>query len=232
MHKPYDEKLIVDNFHELYRLLIQLGYFKSEDILFPGHERHSINEELCQELNLSQEVVSLMKKLPYPVDGYHKPILWQSRAFEYYRDEDILNGRDPEQADTGNELRKDFLLPHEIALTCWLDDGISVILDTKENTIRVIDESDPVHNYRESHACDAPTYIQQIVENIHSLEYVYKIDAEYVDQPGSYNQIQMKRILIEDFNWGTNFREEAWKEQGPEICQRIIDESLADSGYL
>ncbi|KAJ5717767.1 hypothetical protein N7488_003413 [Penicillium malachiteum] len=108
--------------------------FHFNEIAFPPAGGHVINEELCSELHIAPEVVSLMKKIPYPVDGYHKPLLWQSRAFEYLHDQEIQDGRDPENADTGDEdtLRMDFLKPWEVALTCWMhvDDGISVILNT------------------------------------------------------------------------------------------------------
>jgi hypothetical protein len=135
LRTPYDEQVIVDLFNELYRLLLQLSYFPPWQVAFPLPEGHAINEDLCRELHISPEVISLMKRLPYPFDGYHKPVFWQSRAFEYNRDQEILKGRDPEKADTGTdeELRLDYLLPHEISLTCWMDDGISVILDAKES---------------------------------------------------------------------------------------------------
>lgn len=61
--------------------------------------------------------------------------MWQSRAFEYLLDEEIRNGRDPELTGVADddELRLDFLRPWEVALTCWLDDGSSVILDTESS---------------------------------------------------------------------------------------------------
>ncbi|KAJ6003010.1 hypothetical protein N7451_005557 [Penicillium sp. IBT 35674x] len=55
--------------------------------------------------------------------------MWQSRAYEYLIDEEIRDGRDPELtgAADDDELRMDFLRPWEVALTCWLDDGIRIL---------------------------------------------------------------------------------------------------------
>jgi len=132
----YNENTIITQITTIYNLLLKLSYFTSDRVTFPPEGGHIINEELCHSLHLAPEVVSLMKKIPYVVDGYHKPIMWQSRAYEYLIDDEIRNGRDPELTGAANddELRMDFLRPWEVALTCWLDDGISVILDTKSST--------------------------------------------------------------------------------------------------
>jgi hypothetical protein len=131
----YDEETIVTQITTIYNLLVKLSYFSSDQVTFPPEGGHSINEELSHSLHIAPQVISLMKKIPYVVDGYHKPIMWQSRAFEYLLDEEIRNGRDPELAGVADddEIRLDFLRPWEVALTCWLDDGSSVILDTKSS---------------------------------------------------------------------------------------------------
>lgn len=133
----YNEETITTQINTIYNLLLKLSYFTPDRINFPPKDGHAINEELCHSLHLTPEVISLMKRIPYVMDGYHKPIIWQSRAFEYTLDEEIRNGRDPERTDAAideDKLRMDFLRPWELALTCWLDDGISVILDTKSST--------------------------------------------------------------------------------------------------
>jgi hypothetical protein len=132
----YNEETIITQITTIYNLLLRLNYLSPDRVTFPPEGGHIINEELCHSLHLAPGVISLMKKIPYVVDGYHKPIMWQTRAYEYLLDEEIRNGRDPELtgAVADDELRMDFLQPWEVALTCWLDDGISVILDTKSST--------------------------------------------------------------------------------------------------
>ncbi|KAJ5887261.1 hypothetical protein N7504_011308 [Penicillium tannophilum] len=225
---PYNEEKIITQINTVYNLLLKLSYFTPDRINFPPEDGHIINKELCRSLHLTPAVVSLMKRIPYVIDGYHKPIIWQSRAYEYTRDEEIRNGRDPERTDAvfdEDELRMDFLRPWELALTCWLDDGISVILDTKSNVIRVIDESEPVDDFREdSEAHDALAYLQKIIDDIRNLEVVYfpGRDFESIYLSGSYEQAEVKRILINEFGWGTEeFREDDWRREGLEICERI-----------
>lgn len=141
LSSPYNEETIVTQITTIYNLLLKLSYFSSDRIAFPPDDGHSINEALCHSLRIDRQVISLMKKIPYVRDGYHKPILWQSRAFEYLLDEEIRNGRDPELTGVADddELRMDFLRPWEVALTCWLDDGVSVILDTKSSMFYTTD---------------------------------------------------------------------------------------------
>ncbi|KAJ5775124.1 uncharacterized protein N7511_000135 [Penicillium nucicola] len=228
----YNEETIVTQITTTYNLLLQLSYFSPDRVTFPPEGGHSINEELCHSLHIAPQVISLMKKIPYVVDGYHKPILWQSRAFEYLRDEEIRKGRDPELTDVADddELRLDFLRPWEVALTCWLDDGFSVILDTQSNTIRLIDESEPPEDdfREESEAHNAPAYLQKVIDDIRTLEMVYFPggDIGYLHLPGSWEQIEVKRVLTEDFGWGAEFREEDWRREGEEICKAIGDEGL------
>jgi hypothetical protein len=91
-----------------------------------------------------------------------------------------------------------------------------------------MDESDPVDNYRDNYAHHAPTYLQKAVEDIRTLEVVYQADSENIDLPGSYAQVNIKKILIEEFGWRSNFREEDWRQEGPRICRRITSEALEE----
>ncbi|KAJ6127550.1 hypothetical protein N7523_003162 [Penicillium sp. IBT 18751x] len=235
----YDEETIVTQITTIYNLLLKLSYFSSDQVTFPPEGGHIINEELCHSLHIAPQVISIMEKIPYVVDGYHKPIMWQSRVFEYLLDEEIRNGRDPELVGVADddELRLDFLRPWEVALTCWLDDGSSVILDTKSKStnykldiIRLIDESEPPEgDFREeTEAYNAPAYLQKVIDDIQTLEMVYFPggDIGYLHLPGSWEQTEVKRILTENFGWGAEFREEDWRREGEEICKAIGDEGL------
>lgn len=115
----YDEETMITQIATIYNLLLKLSYFNSDRVTFPPEGGHIINEELCHSLHLAPEVISLMRKVPYVINGYHKPIMWQSRAYEYLLDEEIRNGCDPELtgAADDDELRMDFLRPWEVALT-------------------------------------------------------------------------------------------------------------------
>ncbi|KAJ5087942.1 hypothetical protein N7456_011558 [Penicillium angulare] len=234
---PYDEETIVAQITTIYTLLHKLSYYNSpREVIFAPAGGHAINEELCHELHIAPEVVSLMKKIPYTFRGPNKPFLSQSRSFEYFFDEEIQGGRDPQNAPVSlyDELRLDFLKPWEVALTCWMhaDDGTSVILNTKSNVIQVIDEQESGEEdfdfRRDCKAHHAPAYLQGLIDNIRDLETVYfptESDYGYIFPAGTPEQIQVKRILIEDYGWGTEqFREQDWRREGEEICNRISDE--------
>ncbi|KAJ5256739.1 hypothetical protein N7478_012843 [Penicillium angulare] len=226
---PYDEETIVTQLTSIYTLLHKLSYYCPGDVVFPPAGGHTINEELCYELLLTPEVVSLIKKIPYTVGGYEKPPLLQSRAYEYLNDDDIRNGRDPENTGTSEPLRMDFLKPWEIALTCWvqMDDGFSVILNIKSNIIQIIDGSNygDENDFRaseESKAYHAPTYLPGIIDDIFNLQYIYTTDGNII-HPESPEQIQIRRILTGEYGWGSDFREEDWRREGEDTCQRISD---------
>ncbi|RAH47410.1 uncharacterized protein BO95DRAFT_441231 [Aspergillus brunneoviolaceus CBS 621.78] len=140
---PYKEDTIVTLVSDIYRIYVQLGYMNNradgmEELAWPPPGGHAINEAICQELNLSPKVISLMRRLPYPV-SYHiaadLPFKEWSTAFAYIEDRQIRDGRDPGRW-IFDEPRTDFLLPHEIALAGADDEGIHLILDTDEIQIR------------------------------------------------------------------------------------------------
>ncbi|KAJ5609075.1 hypothetical protein N7528_009642 [Penicillium herquei] len=207
--EPYNEETIVSQITTIYTLLHKLSYYNPPgdenpygEVIFPPAGGHAINEELCHELHIAPEVVSLMKKIPYTFHGSNKPFLSQSRAFEYIFDEEIQGGRDPPNA------------PYQ------------------SDTIQVIDEQESAEEdfdfRRDCEAHHAPTYFQGLIDNIRNLETVYfptRSDFGYIVPAGTPEQTQVKRILIEDYGWGTEeFREEDWRREGEEICNRISDE--------
>ncbi|RAH75035.1 uncharacterized protein BO66DRAFT_449983 [Aspergillus aculeatinus CBS 121060] len=181
---PYSEDIIVTLVSDIYRIYVQLGYMNNradgmEEIAWPPPGGHAINEAICQELNLSPKVISLMRRLPYPV-SYHiaaeLPFKEWSTAFAYIEDRQIRDGRDPGRwiFDTP---RTDFLLPHEIALAGADDEGIHLILDTQENTIRAVDwqqleDEDGNADFRALPAQHAPAFFAEYVDKLRSLEII------------------------------------------------------------
>lgn len=133
---PYSENTIVNLVSDIYRIYLQLNYISDWEVSWAPPEGHNINQALCEELHLDPVVISLMKRLPYfrfsGISGDIEFILPFSRAFVYLQDYEIRGGRDPERFEF-DEPRSDVLLPHEIALTCSMDEGSHVILDTKES---------------------------------------------------------------------------------------------------
>ncbi|GAB7351189.1 hypothetical protein MBLNU459_g1633t1 [Dothideomycetes sp. NU459] len=134
--EQYNESRIIALVTEYYQLLFSLCYISAEDIDFPPTGGREIDEALCQSLNLTPEVVSLMRHLPCPCEeGIMLDIdlfIPASFANSFVNRKLIGLGRDPEIAE-----RMDFLAPTDIALSIMGDEGAYLVLDTAKNTLRV-----------------------------------------------------------------------------------------------
>lgn len=135
-NEEYDEQAIISSINTIYDLLLGLQYLKAGEIIYPSPSGHSINEELCRSLNLDERVISLMRRLPCPRDvetSTDFDFIEETRCPVYLDDEDIKESRDPENDGSPEELRLDYLLPTDIALTIGRRYGKSLVLDTKES---------------------------------------------------------------------------------------------------
>ncbi|PYI19089.1 hypothetical protein BO99DRAFT_412967 [Aspergillus violaceofuscus CBS 115571] len=226
---PYNEDTVVALVSDIYRIYVQLGYMNNradgmEELVWPPPEGHSINAALCEELNLSPRAISLMRRLPYPVSigiAANTPFLPRSTAFTYIEDRQIRDGRDPGRW-IFDELRKDFLLPHEIALAGADDEGIHIILDTEENTIRApdweeLELEDEGGNFifRSLPSHHAPTFLADYVNKLRSLEIIPG------GQEGRGRFYDVHYGKLEQYGWPYDFRETEWKAAARDTPQRL-----------
>ncbi|GAQ35280.1 hypothetical protein AtubIFM54640_002307 [Aspergillus tubingensis] len=244
MHSPrlaYSEDTIVNLISDIYRIYLQLNYISDWEVTWPPTpDGHAINQALCEELHLDPVVISLMKRIPYfrfsgiadDVEFIHP----YSRAFVYLEDDEIRGGRDPDRFSYSETPRPDFLLPREIALTCSVDEGVHVILDTKENSIRVWTFDDPppgddMDDYRKYTPVHAPSYLAAYLQQLRSLEIIPSpsrctrilYNKYYEDvYPG------MKKVLQEQYGWPYDFQEAEWKAASKVTWKRI---KLEDPDY-
>lgn len=133
LQTPYDQNEIVGFITELYELLVKLAYIDEDHITWPPIGGHAINEDLCRELQISPQVISLMKQIPY-INGdfrYFLHLFPNSEPLSYLQDSDIERGRDP--AASPHRPRRDYLLPQDIALTGPGDEGPYFVLDVRES---------------------------------------------------------------------------------------------------
>ncbi|RAK75244.1 uncharacterized protein BO72DRAFT_450006 [Aspergillus fijiensis CBS 313.89] len=235
---PYNEDTIVTLVGDIYRIFVQLGYMNNradgeKELVWPPPEGHSINEAICKELNLSPKVISLMRRLPYPV-SYHiaadLPFKPWSTAFAYTEDRQIRDGRDPGRW-IFDEPRTDFLLPHEIALAGADDEGIHLILDTQENIIRAPDweelELEDEHGnslFRSLPSHHAPTFLAEYVNKLRSLEIIPGGQESYgcfYDEHGGKMYPMIKKVLQEQYGWPYDFRETEWKAAARDTLKRL-----------
>ncbi|KAG8161964.1 hypothetical protein KVR01_007729 [Diaporthe batatas] len=261
---PYNEAMIVSLIKEYYSLLISLSYLRASQIVSPPPSGHVINEKLCNSLGLDAAVISLMKKLPY-IDGPYSagdgqldqdasaygcllfPGSWTgSLAYSFLRDDDIMESRDPYATGTQG-YRLNYLLGHDIALAHNLRDGMTLVLDTKANTVRMLDNNDspevvnpegtplerpeePMY-YRNYHAQDATAYFKTLIADVRSLEYIPyggdKYDREFFSSD-AYPEIcaHAKKVLLDEYGWGSeNFRQDQWAADAERVLENIIHES-------
>lgn len=132
---PYSENEIIGLVTDLYNLLIKLAYISRDHIAWAPVGGHAINEDLCHELQIAPEVISLMKRLPY-VDAdcpYSLHLLPNSEPLSYLEDSDVERSRDP--AAYPERPRRDYMLPHDIPLTGPGDEGPYFVLDVRDSML-------------------------------------------------------------------------------------------------
>ncbi|PYI35399.1 hypothetical protein BP00DRAFT_422171 [Aspergillus indologenus CBS 114.80] len=235
---PYNEDTIVGLVSDIYRIYVQLGYMNNradatEELVWPPPEGHSINEALCEELDLSPKVISLMRRLPYPVSigiAAYLPFKPLSTAFAYIDDRQIRDGRDPGRW-IYDQPRTNFLLPHEIALASADDEGIHIILDTEENTIRApdweeleLEDEDGNFIFRSLPSHHAPTFLAEYVNKLRSLEIIpggQEGRGRFYDVHYGKVYPMIRKVLQEQYGWPYDFRETEWKAAARDTLQRL-----------
>ncbi|KAF8863515.1 hypothetical protein BDZ45DRAFT_722290 [Acephala macrosclerotiorum] len=235
--EPYDEQAIVSFLTKIYKFLLDLKYLKDEDIIHSPLSGHQINLQLCEFLHLDPRVISLMQRLPYPRTGedvWRWELIHDSRTMNYLDEDDIKEGRDPEKAGW-DDPRLDFLLPTDITLTVGGRYGTTLVLDTKENTIRVIEGQDRAESHESMERPEDPSHYRNFppelaLEVLRRYAHIYrslsliprregyplnKWDRRKIQHP------EVKRILTEEYGWPDNFRREAWAENYERVWYEV-----------
>jgi hypothetical protein len=131
-HQPCDEFQIIALITEYYHLLISLHYITLDCIDFPPPQGREISLPLCKSLNLTPEVISLMKHIPCPIDEHvmldHEFFLPNSHGNSFCSERLIRMNRDPEIQE-----REAWLQNTDIAITIMGDEGRYLVLDTAKS---------------------------------------------------------------------------------------------------
>ncbi|KAH6692098.1 hypothetical protein BKA61DRAFT_564725, partial [Leptodontidium sp. MPI-SDFR-AT-0119] len=244
---PYDEELTVALLTELYNLLIKIGYLPSDSVIFPPSTGHKINITLCEALNIDPAVISLMKRIPYTdhrVNDSEKleyPVFQGAWMYNFLRDEDIEQSRDPERGSWSDEVRRGYILPHDLALTEAEDPDLEwLVLDTNENTIRrvgnvahdedeVLERPDEPNHYRNTSTENAASFLGTYVERIKSLDllpFAHDSWQEFLDCDDALHY-PLKNILIEEYGWEDQFRKEDWLRDKASVWKKVQSEHEA-----
>ncbi|KAH8812548.1 hypothetical protein F5884DRAFT_785752 [Xylogone sp. PMI_703] len=192
----YSEATIVSLMTEIYTILLKLRYIETSDIIYPPTDGHVLDEALCASLNLAPAVISLIRKLPCPVDvetARTFDFLLETRTIVYTDRRDLWASRDPDHSGTFDDLiRPDYLLPSDIALTVGRLYGLSLVLDTDSNTIRtvtahkgpptdpsetIIERPEDLDHYRNYPAEPADEVLREYINKFKTLEWIPEREA-------------------------------------------------------
>ncbi|KEQ65600.1 uncharacterized protein M437DRAFT_16834, partial [Aureobasidium melanogenum CBS 110374] len=234
---PYSESQIIALITEYYHLLFSLNYLLPKDIDFPPPVGREIDQTLCQSLNLTPEVISLMQHIPCPCsEGLmleHELLIPQSHANCFVDAKLVKLGRDPEVGE--NEW---FLKATDVALSVMGDEGQYLVLDTEKNTLRVCtwegpkspedeDEAGLCHDFNPDSPDDHYTrfpvhdpveYLQLIIDKTRSLEWLpMRLHSMGSILTAGPIYSETKRVLNEEYGWPDNFKSEEWKRDRKRI---------------
>ncbi|CZR53267.1 uncharacterized protein PAC_03145 [Phialocephala subalpina] len=240
--EPYDEQAIVSSITAIYDILLALKYLVHEDIIYPPSSGHQINVQLCEFLSLDKRVISLMQRLPYPNTGedfWQWELIHDSRTMKYIDEDDIKEGRDPEKAGW-DDPRFDYLLPTDVALTIGGRYGTTLVLDTKENTIRVIEGQDWPESHESMERPADPSHYRNFppepaLEALRRYMHIYR-SLSLIPRRGGYpldkwdrkKHPELKRILMEEYGWPDSFRREALAEDYERIWYEVDNRFQVD----
>jgi hypothetical protein len=128
----YNESQVIAPIAEYYHLLISLHYITLDCIDFPPPQGREISLPLCQSLNLTSEVISLMKHIPCPIDEHvmldYEFFIPNSHGNSFCSERLIRMGRDPEIGE-----REGWLKNTDVAITIMGDEGRYLVLDTAKS---------------------------------------------------------------------------------------------------
>lgn len=135
---PYDEDEIVALIHEYIRLVEQVAPIDDEDCRakFPPPGGHTINEELCRQHGANENVISLMKRLPY--GSFHDGVHWATWSYAIdYADDSVIEARTENPSCPADENADVYLdvEPHVICLTDGDRESLNIFLDTEESEL-------------------------------------------------------------------------------------------------
>ncbi|PQE07849.1 hypothetical protein CJF32_00002969 [Rutstroemia sp. NJR-2017a WRK4] len=239
---PYVEAEIVHLIHEIVRHFAQLSPISEDDVIWPPEGGHHLDEAVCAELNISDEAKSLIRLLPCPGPKCIPQIcLYEfSRILDIAEDGGLRDSRQsPSCFDDTAPPGERYILPYEVQLSKGDRDTPSIILDTRENTIRIVymmesaddlnppdiplerpDDPDHYRNYWPRHA---PTWLRRQLNRIKALDIIPPGPDElsYVDSSSEWLRRKIKHSLEGTYGWPDDFQQSAWDED----CGRLWDEA-------
>ncbi|TGO22516.1 hypothetical protein BPAE_0164g00030 [Botrytis paeoniae] len=244
---PYVEAEIVHLIHEIVRNFVRLSTVSEATVTWPPEGGHHLDEALCNELNISDAAKSLIRLLPCPGNCNSPIFLYQSSQLFEISDNgfNLRSSREsPLFVEGKTPAPECYILPHDVQLSAGDRDTPIVILDTIENTIRVVhivddgpdvsnppntplerpDDLDYYRNYWPRHA---PSFLRMQLNRIKALDAIPpggQIALSYIDFADEWMRRKIKHYLEGTYGWPDNFNQEAWDEDRDRIWEETEEE--------
>ncbi|TGO09351.1 hypothetical protein BTUL_0169g00050 [Botrytis tulipae] len=242
---PYVEAEIVYLIHEIVRNYVRLSAVSEDVVTWPPEGGHHLDEALCNELNISDAAKSLIRLLPsgssiFPV------FLYQSSQLSEISDDGFslrASRESPSFDEEKDPPAERYILPYDVQLSAGDPETPVIILDTRENTIRVVstmddgaDNSNPPNAplerpndpcyYRNYWPRHAPSFLRIQLNRIKALDAIPPGPSalSYIDFADEWMRRKIKHSLEGTYGWPDNFNQEAWDEDRDRIWEEAEEE--------
>ncbi|KAK8902314.1 hypothetical protein QC760_008826 [Botrytis cinerea] len=218
----------------------------SEDaVTWPPEGGHHLDEALCNELNISDAAKSLIRLLPsgssiFPVFLHQSSQLFEISDVGFSLRASRESPSFDEEKDPSAER---YILPYDVQLSAGDPETPVIILDTRENTIRVVstmddgaDDSNPPNAplerpddpcyYRNYWPRHAPSFLSIQLNRTKALDVIPPGPSalSYIDFADEWMRRKIKHSLEGTYGWPDNFNQEAWDEDRDLIWEEAEEE--------
>ncbi|KAI9644784.1 hypothetical protein NHQ30_006811 [Ciborinia camelliae] len=240
---PYVEAEIVHLIHEIVRNYVRLSPISEDEVTWPSESGHHLDEALCNEFNISDTAKSLIRRLPCAGRSISPIFLYQSGQLFAIPADLPMSRESPSYDEQTDPPTERYVLPHEVVLTYGDRETPVVILDTRENTIRVVfpfddgaDQSNPPNTplerpddtsyYRNYWPRHAPSFLRMQLNRIKALDVIPPGFSALgcIDFVDEWMRRKIKHSLEGTYGWPDNFNQEAWDENRDRIWEETVEE--------
>ncbi|KAF7884807.1 hypothetical protein EAF00_010625 [Botryotinia globosa] len=242
---PYVEAEIVYLIHEIVRNYVRLSAVSEDVVTWPPEGGHHLDEALCNELNISDAAKSLIRLLPSGSSIFPVFLYQSSQLFEISDDGFGLRAsrESPSFDEEKDPPAERYILPYDVQLSAGDPETPVIILDTRENTIRVVstmddgaDDSNPPNAplerpndpcyYRNYWPRHAPSFLRIQLNRIKALDVIPPGPSalSYIDFADEWMRRKIKHSLEGTYGWPDNFNQEAWDEDRDRIWEEAEEE--------
>ncbi|RDW59550.1 hypothetical protein BP6252_12637 [Coleophoma cylindrospora] len=242
---PYVEAEIVHLIHEIVRNYVRLSAVSEDEVIWPPEGGHDLDEALCNKLNISDAAKSLIRLLPSPANSVYPINLYESSQLFNIVDGGstlCISRESPSYDELKDSPAERYILPHDIQLSGGDPETPVIILDIRENTIRVVSNTDGADDlnppyaplerpddhyyYRNYWPRHAPTFLRMQLNRIKALDIIPPgpDHSSYLDFSNEWMRRKIKHYLEGTYGWPDNFQQSAWDQDRDRVWAETEEE--------